>query len=152
MNKKRGMYLLQHIKLLSLFSFFVNKNLFLERFSFLKSLKICTQNKIYLAYFIFNRYAIWGFIFAIWWFLKWPTVALSILLVLYLSLKLILLDIDDWQLYFNNDIRLAIPKQSKRYSFIVYCYHLHHCFSFYIVFIFSIKGWKPKIKSILLFI
>lgn len=120
MNKKRGMYLLQHIKLLSLFSFFVNKNLFLERFSFLKSLKICTQNKIYLAYFIFNRYAIWGFIFAIWWFLKWPTVALSILLVLYLSLKLILLDIDDWQLYFNNDIRLAIPKQSKRYLTILF--------------------------------
>ena len=107
--------MLQHIRLLSLFSFFVNKNLFLEKLNFLKSLKISTQNKIYLAYFIFNRYAIWGLIFAIWWFLKWPTVALSILMVLYLSLKLILLDIDDWQLYFNDDIRLTIPKQSERY-------------------------------------
>lgn len=107
--------MLQHIRLLSLFSFFVNKNLFLERFSFLKSLKTSTQNKIYWTYFIFNKYVIWGIIFAIWYFLKWPTVALSILLVLYLSLKLILLDIDDWQLYFNEDICLAIPKQSKRY-------------------------------------
>lgn len=107
--------MLQQIKLLSLFSFFINKNLFLERFSFLKNLKISTQNKIYWTYFIFNKYIIWGIIFAIWWFFKWPTVILSILLMLYLFLKLVLLDIDDWQLYFNDDVRLAIPKQPKRY-------------------------------------
>ncbi len=107
------------MKLLSLFSFFVNKNLFLERFSFLRKLKISIQNGIYALYFIFSRYVVWCIIFALWYFFKWPTFILSSLLIMYLGLKLILLDIDDWQIYFNDDIHLAFPNNSKRFFIVL---------------------------------
>ncbi len=107
--------MLSRIHILALFSFFTNKNLFLERFSFLKSLKTSTQNKLYLTYFIFSNYVVWSIVFSIWYFLKWPSFLLAILIIGYLLLKLVLLDIDDWQLYFKDDIRLAIPVHNQRY-------------------------------------
>jgi len=107
--------LFQHIKLLSLFSFFTNKNLFLERFSFLKSLKRSTQNIIYVLHFVFSKYVVLMILIGALYFFKLSVIVVSIILIIHLLLKLLTLDIDDWQLYFKDDIKLAIPEHSRRY-------------------------------------
>lgn len=95
--------------------FSLNKNLFFEKFSFLKSSSPKRNTIGYGIWFVLKDHVFsWACLFLLLKILNHAGFSL-ILLTALLLVKLLRIDNIDWKLYFRDDFRLACPEPRKRF-------------------------------------